>query len=76
MTTTMEQMVIQLQQELFTLKAQVAARVQIPAGVQVANNLTTKDLGHPKEFSGKKEDFKQWSKETEAFFAGVSRCPK
>ena len=29
MTTTMEQMVIQLQQELFTLKAQVAARLQI-----------------------------------------------
>ena len=27
MTTEMEQMVIQLQQELFTLKAQVAARV-------------------------------------------------
>ena len=31
MTTTMEHMVIQLQQELFTLKAQVAARVQIAA---------------------------------------------
>ena len=29
--TTMEQMVVQLQQELFTLKAQVAARVQIAA---------------------------------------------
>ena len=41
MTTTMEQMVIQLQQELFTLKAQVAARVQIAAAVQVVNNLTT-----------------------------------
>ena len=31
MTTTMEQTVIQLQQELVTLKAQVAARVQIAA---------------------------------------------
>ena len=34
MTTTMEQVVIQLQQELFTLKAQVAARVQIAAATQ------------------------------------------
>ena len=71
MTTTMEQMVIQLQQGLFTLKAQVAARVQIAAAVQ-ARLLTTaqvrKDapclintngLGRPKEFSGKEEDFQQ-----------------
>ena len=36
MTTTME-----LQQELFTLKAQIAARVQIAAALQVVNNLTT-----------------------------------
>ena len=28
-------------------------------------------LGHPKEFSGREEDFQQWSKKTEAFFAGV-----
>ena len=28
-------------------------------------------LGRPKEFSGKEEDFQQWSKKTEAFFAGV-----
>ena len=28
-------------------------------------------LGRPKEFSGKEEDFLQWSKKTEAFFAGV-----
>ena len=83
MTTTMEKMVIQLQQELFTLKAQVAARAQIAAAVQ-ARLLTTaqvrkdtpsfidvKGLGRPKEFSGKEEDFPQWSKKTEAFFAGV-----
>ncbi len=36
----MEQMLIQLQQELRTLKAQVAARVQIAAAVQVVNDLT------------------------------------
>ena len=30
-----------------------------------------KDFGRPKEFSGKEEDFRQWSKTTEAFFAGV-----
>ena len=40
MTTTMEQQEIQLQQELFTLKAQDAARVQITAAVQ-ARLLTT-----------------------------------
>ena len=28
-------------------------------------------LGRPKEFSGKEEDFLQWSKKIEAFFAGV-----
>ena len=61
MTTTMEQMVIQLQQELFTLKAQVAARVQIASAVQArsltaahvrkcAPSLTdTNDMGRPKE---------------------------
>ena len=73
MTTTMEQVVSQLQQEFFTLEAQVAARVQIAAAVQ-ARLLTTaqvrkdtqslidlKGLGRPKEFSGKEEDFPQWS---------------
>ena len=39
MTTKIEQKVIQLQQELFTLKAQVAARVQIAAAVQARFNL-------------------------------------
>ena len=28
-------------------------------------------LGRPKEFSGREEDFQQWSKKTEAFFAVV-----
>ena len=77
MTITMEQKVIQLQQELFTLRAQVAARVQIAAAVQVIHNLTTAEArkdapslikthetGRRKEFSGKEEDFQQWSKET------------
>ena len=30
-----------------------------------------KGLGRPKEFTGREEDFLQWSKKTEAFFAGV-----
>ena len=30
-----------------------------------------KGLGRPKELSGKEEDFQQWAKKTEAFFAGV-----
>ena len=30
-----------------------------------------KSLGRPKEFTGREEDFQQWSKKTEAFLAGV-----
>ena len=30
-----------------------------------------KGLGRPKEFTGREEDLQQWSKKTEAFFAGV-----
>ena len=30
-----------------------------------------KGLDRPREFSGREEDFQQWSKKTEAFFAGV-----
>ena len=84
MTTTMEQMEIQLQQELFTLKAPVAARVQIAAAVQVVNNLTAahvvrdapslinaKDLGRPGIlWQGRGQ---HWSKETKALFAGVTK---
>ena len=74
----------QLQQELFTPRAQVAAQSGLAEAVRAINNLATaqvrKDtpslidvngLGRPKEFSGKEEDFQQWSKKTEAFFAGV-----
>ena len=84
MTTTMEQVVTQLQQELFSLRAQVASQVQMSKAVRAINNLSTaqvrkdtpslidvKSVGRPKEFSGREEDFQQWSKKTEAFFAGV-----
>ena len=33
--------------------------------------IDVKGLGRAKEFSGGDEDFQQWSKKTEAFFAGV-----
>ena len=81
--TTMEQVVTQLHQELLTLRAQIASRVLMTEAVRAIDNLATaqvqKDtpnlidvngLGRPKEFSGKEEDFQQWSK-TEAFVAGV-----
>ena len=81
---TMEQVVTQLQQELFTLRAQVAAESGLADAVRAINNLATaqvlkdtptltdvKGLGRPKEFTGREEDFQQWSKKTEAFFAGV-----
>ena len=84
MTTTMEQVVTQLQQELPILRAQVASQVQMAEAVRAINNLAAaqvrKDtpslvgvngLGRPKEFSAKEEDFQQWSKKTEAFFAAV-----
>ena len=84
MSTTMEQVVTQLQQELFTLRAQVAAESGLADAVRAINNFATaqvrkdtpslidvKGLGRPKEFTGREEDFQQWSKKTEAFFAGV-----
>ena len=83
MSMTMEQVVTQLQQELCTLRAQVAAESGLADAVRAINNLATaqvrKDtpslidvngLGRPKECFGKEEDF-QWSKKTAAFFAGV-----
>ena len=76
--------VIQLQQDLFNLRAQVASQVQIADAVRAINNLATaqarkdapsliktSDIGRPKKFSGKEEDLQQWSKKTAAFFAGV-----
>ena len=84
MSMTMEHVVTQLQQVLFTLRAKVAAESGLADAVRAINNLTTaqvrndtpslidvKGLRRPKEFSGREEDFQQWSKKTEAFFAGV-----
>ena len=84
MSMTMEQVVTQLRQELFTLRAQVAAESGLADAVRAINNLATahvrkdtpslidvKGLGRPKEFTGGEEDFQQWSNKTEPFFAGV-----
>ena len=82
MSMTMEQVITQLQ--LITLRAQVAAESGLADAVRAINNLATaqvrkdtpslidvKSLGRPKEFTGREEDFQQWSKKTEALFAGV-----
>ena len=82
MSMTMEQVVAPLQQDLFTLRAQVAAESGLADAVRAINNLATpqvrkdttslivvKGLGRPKGFTGR-EDVQQWSKKTEAFFAG------
>ena len=74
MSTMMEQVVTQLQQELFALRAQVASQVKIAAAVQAINNLATAQVRKdaPSLIDvGKEEDFQQWSNKTEAFFAGV-----
>ena len=84
MSKTMEQVVTQLQQELFILRASVAAESGLADAVRAFNNLATaqirkdtpsiidvKGLGRLEEFSGKEEDSQQWSKKTEAFSAGV-----
>ena len=62
----------------------MAAESGLAEAVRAVNNLATAQvrketpslidvngLGRPKEFSGREEDFQQWSKKTEAFFAGV-----
>ena len=84
MSMTMEQVVTQLQQEVFNLRAHVAVESGLADAVRAINNLATaqvrkdtprlidvKGLGRPKEFTGREEDFQQWSKKTEAFFDGV-----
>ena len=85
MAMTIDQTVAQLQQEVFTLKAQIASESGLAGAVRAINNLATvqaqkdtpnldvKGLGRPKEFSGKQEDIQQWSKKIEAFFAGVMK---
>ena len=71
MSMTMEQVVNQLQQELFTLRAQLATESGLADAVRAIINLATaqvrKDtpsLGRPKDFSGREEDFQHWSKKT------------
>ena len=84
MSMTMEQVVTQLQQELFTLRAQVAAESGLADAVRATKKsrdssvrkdtpslIDVKGFGRPKEFTGREEDFQEWSKKTEAFFAGV-----
>ena len=64
----------------------MAAESGLADAVRAINNLATaqdskdtpslideRGLGHPKEFTGREEDFQQWSKKTEAFFAGVNK---
>ena len=71
MTTTMEQVVTQLQQEplLFELKSLHNLDWQMQC--RWSTTLPQLKFGRPKEFCGKKKGFQQWSKKTEAFFAGV-----
>ena len=84
MSMTMEQVFAQLQQEVFSLRAQVAAESGLADAVRAINDLATaqvrkdtpslidvKGLERPKEFTDREEDFQQWSKKTEAFFTGV-----
>ena len=69
MTMTLEQVVTQLQQELLTLRAQVAAEFGRAGAVRAINNLAAaqvrkdtpslidvKGLGRPNEFSGREEE--------------------
>ena len=70
MTTTMEQVVTQLQQELFSLRAKVTAQSRLAEAVRAINNRATaqvrKDtpslsdvngLGRPKDFSWQGKGF-------------------
>ena len=67
-----------------SLRAQAAPESGLAVAVRAINNLATaqvrkdtpslidvKGVGRPKEFTGREEDFQQWSKKTEAFFAVV-----
>ena len=71
MTTTMEKVVTQLQQELFSLRAQVASQVQMAEAVRAINSLAAAQVRKDTPSLIEGEDFQQWSKKTEAFFAGV-----
>ena len=84
MSMTMEQVVTQLQQDFLHFVFKWRQNLDLPMAVRAINNLATaqvrkdtpslidvKGLGRPKEFTRCEEDFQQWSKKTEAFFAGV-----
>ena len=86
---TIEQVVTQLQQEVITLKAQVADQTGLAEAVRAISNLATaqvrrdtvslvdvKGLGRPKKFVGKEEFSPQCWKKTEAFLAGVIKESK
>ena len=66
MTTTLEQAVSQIQQEILAIRAQLASRVHedTPKPIDVNSQ------GCPKEFSGKEEDCQQWTREVQTFLAG------
>ena len=80
---TMEQVVTQLQQELFTLRAQVAAESGLADAVRALNiSHSSSSERHPESHRcerpwllegvlWQKGGFRQLSKKTEAFFAGV-----
>ena len=73
MSMTMEQVVTQLQQEFFFLRAQVAAEFGLADAVRkdTTSLIHVKGPCRSKEFIGHGQNFQQWSKKTEAFFAGV-----
>ena len=83
MTATMEQMVIQLQQELFTLKAQAGPDCSSSTGGQQSDHSPSSERcsespqyerpGTSEGILCKEKDFQQWSKDTKAFFAGVMK---
>ena len=73
-----------MQQEILSLRAQVQAQAGMGEAVTAIRELAAahgrkeqpslidaKGLGKPKEFSGKEEDFQQWSQKTESFCTGV-----
>ena len=71
MSTTMEQVVTQLQKRVITLRAQVAPESGFADAVRTISNLATAQVWKDTPSLIDVEDFQWWSKETETFFAGV-----
>ena len=79
MMMTMEQVVTQLRQEVFTLKDLDFLMQYVPSTFlgqrkvkkDTPSLIDVKSFGRPKAFAGKDEDFQEWSKKTEAFSAYV-----